>query len=59
MMWAYADSDDVAEAYVLALQADLTGQEAFLLAQPTTCFKEGTFELIAQNFCSGVEFGTS
>jgi len=55
VMWAYADADDVAEAHVLALQADLAGHEPFLLAQPTTRFKEPTFELIEQNFGTGVE----
>ena len=55
VMWAYADADDVAEAHVLALHADLTGHEAFLLAQPTTRFKEPTAELIDRNFGSGVE----
>ena len=55
VMWAYADPDDVAEAHVLALQADLMGHEAFLLAQPTTRFKEPTAELIDLNFGSKVE----
>ena len=55
VMWAYADPDDVAEAHVLALQADLTGHEAFMLAQPTTRFKESTAELIELNFGSKVE----
>ena len=55
VMWAYADPDDVAEAHVLALQAELTGHEAFMLAQPTTRFKESTAELIESNFGSKVE----
>ncbi len=55
VMWAYADPDDVAEAHALALQADLTGHEAFMLAQPTTRFKEPTAELIELNFGSKVE----
>ena len=55
VMWAYADRDDVAEAHVLALEADLRGHEAFLLAQPTTRFKEPTAELIELNFGSEVE----
>lgn len=50
VMWAYADPRDVAEAHVLALEADLNGHEAFLLAQPTTRFAEPTVELIKQNF---------
>ena len=55
VMWAYADADDVAEAHVLALEADLQGHEAFLLAQPTTRFSEPTAELIERNFGSEVE----
>ena len=55
VMWAYADPDDVAEAHVLALQAELTGHEAFMLAQPITRFKEPTTELIELNFGSDVE----
>ena len=55
VMWAYADPDDVAEAHVLALEADLTGHEPFLLAQPTTRFSEPTSELIERNFGSEVK----
>ena len=55
VMWAYADADDVAEAHVLALEAELTGHEPFLLAQPTTRFREPTAELIALNFGAGME----
>ena len=54
-MWAYADPDDVAEAHVLALQADLAGHEPFMLAQPTTRFEEPTGGLIESNFGSKVE----
>ncbi len=39
---------------MLALQADLTGHEPFMLAQPTTRFKESTAELIELNFGSKV-----
>ena len=38
-MWAYADPRDVAEAHVLALEADIQGHEAFLLAQPSNRFR--------------------
>ena len=55
VMWAYADPRDVAEAHVLALEADLEGHEAFLLAQPTTRFRETTVELIERNFGGRVE----
>jgi nucleoside-diphosphate-sugar epimerase len=50
VMWAYADPRDVAAAHVLALEAELEGHEAFLLAQPTTRFREPTAELIRANF---------
>lgn len=54
VMWAYADPRDVADAHVRALDADLGGHEALLLAQPTTRFQEPTRELIERNFGSGV-----
>ena len=54
-MWAYADPRDVADAHVLALEADLCGHEAFLLAQPITRFRESTVELIRCNFGDRVE----
>jgi nucleoside-diphosphate-sugar epimerase len=50
VIWAYADPRDVAEAHVKGLEADLQGHEAFLLAQPTTRFREPTKELIERNF---------
>lgn len=50
VMWGYADPRDVAESHVLALEADISGHEAFLIAQPTTRFREPTVELIQRNF---------
>ena len=35
VMWAYADPQDVAEAHILALEADIEGHEPFLIAQPS------------------------
>ena len=55
VMWAYADANDVAEAHVLAVDADIRGHEAFLLAQPPTRFSEPTVELVRDNFGSQVE----
>ncbi|MAT75597.1 hypothetical protein CMK14_10700 [Candidatus Poribacteria bacterium] len=55
VMWAYADPRDVAEAHVLGLEADIDGHQAFLLAQPTTRFREPTIDLIEQNFGGRVE----
>ena len=40
---------------MLALRADLTGHEAFMLAQPATRFEEPTAGLIELNFGSKVE----
>ena len=53
--WAYADPRDVAEAHVRALEADFTGHEAFLLAQPINRFREDTVDLIRRNFGERVE----
>lgn len=55
VMWGYADPRDVAAAHVLALEADIQGHEAFLIAQPTTRFQEPTVELIKQNFGHSVQ----
>ena len=54
-MLAYADPSDVAEAHVRTIEADFAGQEAFLLAQPTTRFREPAEELIRSNFGDRVE----
>ena len=59
VMWAYADADDVAEAHVLAVDADIHGNEAFLLAQPPTRFSEPTAELVRENFGDRVEIRES
>jgi UDP-glucose 4-epimerase len=50
VMWAYADPRDVAEAHVLALETEITGHEAFLIAQPSNRLSEPTRELIERNF---------
>ena len=55
VMWAYADARDVAEAHVLAVNAEIQGHEAFLLAQPPTRFREPTVELVRDNFGGRVE----
>ena len=55
VMWAYADPRDVAEAHVLALESDIQGHEAFLLAQPANRFAEPTLDLIRSNFGERVE----
>ena len=55
VMWAHADARDVAEAHVLALDADIEGHEAFMLAQPSTRFAEPTVDVIRNNFGDRVE----
>jgi UDP-glucose 4-epimerase len=55
VMWAHADPRDVAEAHVRALDADIDGHEAFMLAQPTTRFAEPTVDLVRSNFGDAVE----
>lgn len=55
VMWAYADARDVAEAHVLALDAEIEEYEAFMLAQPSSRFDEPTIDLIKNNFGDRVE----
>jgi len=55
VMWSYADPRDVADAHVAALDADIKGHEAFLIAQPITRFREATAGLIERNFAGRVE----
>ena len=55
VMWAYADARDVAEAHVLAVDAEIEEYEAFLLAQPSSRFNEPTIDLIKRNFGDRVE----
>ena len=55
VMWAYADARDVAEAHVLALDAEIEEYEAFMIAQPSSRFKEPTIDLVKSNFGDRVE----
>ncbi len=55
VMWAYADARDVAEAHVLALDADIEEYEAFMLAQPSSRFAEPTIDIVRNNFGDRVE----
>ena len=55
VMWAYADVRDVAEAHVLALDAEIEEYEAFMIAQPSSRFKEPTIDLVKNNFGDRVE----
>ncbi|MCY4527510.1 MAG: NAD(P)-dependent oxidoreductase [Chloroflexi bacterium] len=55
VMWAYADARDVAEAHVLALDAEIEEHEAFMIAQPTSRFSEPTTDLVKSNFGDRVE----
>ena len=55
VMWAYAEARDVAEAHVLALDADIEEYEAFMIAQPSSRFDEPTIDLVKNNFGDRVE----
>lgn len=55
VMWAYADARDVAEAHVLALDAEIAEYEAFMIAQPSSRFNEPTIDLVKNNFGDRVE----
>ncbi len=47
-LWGYVDSRDVAQATRLALEADTTGHEAFLVAAADTCMRTPSTDLMAQ-----------
>ena len=55
VMWAYADARDVAEAHVRSLDAEIEEYEAFMIAQPSSRFKEPTMDLVKNNFGDRVE----
>ena len=55
VMWAYADARDVAEAQVLALDAEIEEYEAFMIAQPSSRFNEPTIDIVKNNFGDRVE----
>ena len=55
VMWAYADARDVAEAHVLALDAEIDEYEAFMIAQPSSRFSEPTIDIVRNNFGDRVE----
>ena len=55
VMWAYADARDVAQAHVLALDAEIEEHEAFMLAQPSSRFNEPTIDLVKSYFGDRVE----
>ena len=55
VMWAYADARDVAQAHVLAVDAEIDEYEAFMLAQPSSRFAEPTIDIIKRNFGDRVE----
>lgn len=47
-LWGYVDARDVAQATRLALDADLSGNEAFLIAAADTCMTTPNAELMRQ-----------
>lgn len=46
-LWGYVDARDVAQATRLALEADITGAEHFLIAAADTCMTTSSRELMA------------
>ena len=50
VMWAYADARDVAQAHVLALDAEIEEYEAFMIAQPSSRFEEPTIDIVKKQF---------
>lgn len=58
VMWAYADPGDVVDAHLLALEADFSDHESFMLAQSTTRFEESTADLVRLNFGTEIEIRT-
>ena len=55
VMWAHAEAGDVAEAHVLAVDAEIEEYEAFMIAQPSSRFQEPTIDLVKNNFGDRVE----
>jgi nucleoside-diphosphate-sugar epimerase len=49
-LWGYVDARDVAQASRLALEADLTGAEAFLVAAADTCMNRPSADLMSDVF---------
>jgi nucleoside-diphosphate-sugar epimerase len=49
-MWGYIDARDGAAAARLALAADFTGFEAFIIANADTCMTRDSADLLAQEF---------
>jgi nucleoside-diphosphate-sugar epimerase len=47
-LWVYVDSRDVAQAFRLALTADLTGHHAFFISAPNSFMKTPTAALLQQ-----------
>ncbi len=49
-LWGYVDAHDVAQATRLALEADTSGHEAFLIAAADTCMTRPSAELMNEVF---------
>jgi nucleoside-diphosphate-sugar epimerase len=49
-LWGYVDARDVAQATRLALEAEIGGHEAFLVAAADTCMERSSSELMAEVF---------
>jgi nucleoside-diphosphate-sugar epimerase len=53
-LWSYIDSRDGAQAVRLAVESDLTGFEAFIIASPDTVMETPTLELV-ERFVPDIE----
>jgi nucleoside-diphosphate-sugar epimerase len=49
-MWSYIDARDGAQAVRLALEADLTGWEAFIIANADNCMLRASVDLLDEQF---------
>lgn len=49
-LWGYVDARDVAQCTRLALESDVGGAEAFLVAAADTCMSRPSAELMAESF---------
>lgn len=49
-LWAYVDARDVADACVLALEADIVGAEVMTIAAPDTVMKQTNEEIVSASF---------
>ena len=49
-LWSYVDEGDVARSVALALEADISGADSFIVAAADTVMKRPTRDLMAEVF---------